>query len=184
LKKEFKTKNGRKVYDGGGVDPDIVIGQKKYSKIAESLITKQLIFDFATNYRTKHEVIAEPRDFKLGDQDFETFKQFIASKDYDYTTNTEKALDDLKKKADDENYFAGIKSEFELLKQHLAHDKQADLDKNKGEILRLLEEDILRRYYFQKSRYEYSFRTDDDIREAVQVLQDQERYKSILTARK
>ncbi len=184
LKKEFKTKNGRKVYDGGGVDPDIAVAPKKYAKITESLMAKQLLFDFATSYRTKHTSIAPIREFKLTDADFESLKQFLASKEYDYSTNTEKALEELKKKAEDEKYFESIKSQYVLLKQNLTHDKQADLEKNKQEIMTLLEEEILRRYYFQNSRYEYSFTTDPDIQEAIKVLENPTQYKEILTAKK
>lgn len=184
LKKEFKTKRGRKVYDGGGVDPDIVIPSMKYAKITESLLQKQLIFDYATYYRTKHESIGAIRDFKFTPADFEDFKKYIAGREYDYTTATEKALEELRKKAEEEKYLEGVKSHFDKLKLDLAHDKQADLEKNKEEIVRLLEEEILRRYYFQKSRYEYSFQTDADILEAIQSLSNTERYQSLLTGKK
>ncbi|MFA6260605.1 MAG: S41 family peptidase [Bacteroidia bacterium] len=184
LKKEFKTKRGRKVYDGGGVDPDIVIPSKKYAKITESLLQKQLIFDYATYYRTKHESIGAIRDFKFTQTDFEDFKNYIAGREYDYTTATEKALEELRKKAEEEKYLEGVKTHFDKLKLDLAHDKQADLEKNKEEIVRLLEEEILRRYYFQKSRYEYSFQTDADILEATQSLSNTERYQSLLTGKK
>jgi carboxyl-terminal processing protease len=89
LKKEFKTKNGRKVYDGGGVAPDIIVEHKNYSKITESLLTKQLIFDFATRYRASHPSIASAKEFRLTDKDFEDFKQYITGKEYDYSTASE-----------------------------------------------------------------------------------------------
>ena len=184
LKKEFKTKNGRKVYDGGGVDPDIVVAPKKYSKITESLLSKQLIFDFATSYRTKHNSIPPVKEFSLTDADFNDFKSFISNKEYDYSTNTEKALDELKKKAEEEKYFASIKGQFDALKQNFVHDKQADLDKNKTEIVKALEEEILRRYFFQRARYEYSFKSDEDIQQAIKVLDNQEEYQRLLTAKK
>lgn len=184
LKKEFKTRHGRKVFDGGGVDPDIVIPSKKYAKITESLLQKQLIFDYATYYRTKHESIGAIREFKLTPADFEDFKTYISNREYDYTTATEKALEELRKKAEEEKYLEGVKTHFDKLKQDLTHDKQADLEKNKDEIVRLLEEEILRRYYFQKSRYEYSFQTDEDILEAIQSLSNTERYQSLLSTKK
>lgn len=184
LKKEFKTKNGRKVYDGGGVDPDIAVTQRKYAKITESLLAKQLIFDFATYYRTRHEQIGAIRDFKLTESDFTDFKQYIASREYDYSTATEKALDELRKKAEEEKYFEGLKGEFDKLKQELVQDKQADLEKNKAEIVQLLEEEILRRYYLQKARYEYAFHTDPDILEAAEVLRNKQKYQEILQVKK
>ncbi|MEI6507482.1 MAG: S41 family peptidase [Bacteroidota bacterium] len=180
LKKEFKTKNGRKVFDGGGVDPEIVVSHKVFSKIAESLLYKQLIFDYATYYRNKHEKIAPAKDFHLDDADFEDFKKYIAGKDFDYMTASEKALEDFKKKAEDEKYFGAIKEHYETLKHNLQHDKQADLQKNKEEITQLLDEEISRRYYFQKARYEASFKNDEDVQEALKILKDKAKYQSLL----
>lgn len=182
LKKEFKTKSGRKVFDGGGVDPDIEVKKKSYTKIAESLLTKQLIFDYATYYRAKHASIAPAKEFELSDADFADFKKYISSKEYDYVTQSEKALDDFKKKAEDEKYFDAVKEQYEALKQNLTHDKQADIDKNKEEISKLLEEEIARRYYYQKARYEASFKNDDDIQEALKLFADPARYQSLLKA--
>jgi carboxyl-terminal processing protease len=181
LKKEFKTKNGRKVFDGGGVDPDLATKQYQYSKIAESLITKQLVFDYATQYRNKHASIPSAKQFSLTDADFADFKAFISGKNYEYQTASEKALDDFRKKAEDEKYFEAVKVQYDQLKQNLGHDKQADLDRNKAEIIELLEAEIAERYYFQKAQYEMSFKHDDDVQEALKLFGDMERYKTILT---
>ncbi len=180
LKKEFKTKSGRKVYDGGGVDPDVVVTHSSYSKLAESLISKQLIFDFATLYRLKHDKIVSAKEFHITDLEFDDFKKFIAGKDYDYMTASEKALVEFKKKAEEEKYFDAIKDQYEILNKNLKHDKDADLVKNKTEITELLEEEIARRYYFQKARYEASFKNDEDVQEALKVFADKARYESLL----
>jgi carboxyl-terminal processing protease len=180
LKKEFKTKSGRKVYDGGGVDPDINVAVERYSKITESLLTKQLLFDYATYYRSQHVSIAPAKEFVLSDADFDGFKKFIADKEYDYTTASEKALEDFKKKAEDEKYFDAVKAQYETLKQNLKHDKGADIDKNKAEIKELLEEEIARRYYYQKAHYETSFKSDEDIQQALKLFADPARYQSLL----
>jgi carboxyl-terminal processing protease len=180
LKKEFKTKNGRKVFDGGGVDPEIIVTHHTNSKLAESLISKQLIFDFATTYRLKHPKIASAKEFHVSESDFEEFKKFISGKEYDYMTASEKALDDFKRKAEDEKYFAAVKDQFESLKHNLQHDKDADLEKNKGEIMQLLDKEITVRYYFQKARYEASFNSDEDIQEALKLFADMNRYQNLL----
>lgn len=180
LKKAFKTKNGRLVYDGGGVDPDIATKQYQYSKIAESLVVKQLVFDYATQYRIKHATIAPAKEFQLTDADFADFKAFISGKNYDYQTASEKALEDFKKKAEDEKYFDAVKARYEELKQNLNHDKLADLEKNKAEIVKLLEAEIAERYYFQKAQYEMSFKHDDDVQEALKLFSDMPKYKDIL----
>jgi len=180
LKKEFKTKNGRKVYDGGGVDPDIAVPTKNYSQIAQSLMSKLLVFDFATQYRYKNASIAAAKDFKISEADFEDFKKFITDKDYGYTTSTEKSLDEFKKKAEEEKYFDAVKLQYESMKKELQHDKKADIEKNKEEIKLLLEEEIAKRYYFQKAHYETAFDHDEDILEALKVLADKNKYESIL----
>jgi carboxyl-terminal processing protease len=181
LKKEFKTRNGRKVYDGGGVDPDIAVKQHEYSKIAESLVINQLVFDYATQYRIKHASIAPAKEFALTDADFNDFKNFLADKKYDYQTTTERVLEDFKKKAEDEKYFEAVKTQYEQLKQNLHRDKQADLDKNKAEIMELLESEIAKRYYFQRAQYEMALKHDDDVKEAIKLFADPARYKSILS---
>lgn len=180
LKKEFKTKSGRKVFDGGGVDPDVATKQAEYSKITESLIVNQLIFDYATKYRNKHTTVAPAKVFKLTDADFADFKTFLSDKKYDYQTASEKALEDFKKKAEDEKYFEAVQSQYQQLKQNLTRDKQADLDKNKSEIMELLESEIAKRYYFQKAQYEMAAKHDEDVKEAIKLLNDLPRYNAIL----
>lgn len=186
LKKEFKTKNGRKVYDGGGVDPDINVTPGRYSKITESLLTKQLLFDYATWYRSQHNNIAPAKEFRLSESDWEAFKKYISDKEYDYTTASEKALEDFKKKAEEEKYFDGVKAQYETLRQNLTHDKSADIEKNKAEITELLEEEIARRYYFQSARYETSFKSDEDIQAALKLFANPAQYQALLkpTAKK
>lgn len=180
LKKEFKTKRGRSVFDGGGVEPDILVKPRQLANITESLITKQLLFDYATYYRSTHPQIASAASFTLTETDFQDFKNFISNKDYDYQTNTEKELESFRKKAEEEKYWEAVKEQYEALKKNLAHNKQADLDKNKGEILELLTEEIARRYYFQRAQYETGLRSDDDVKEAIQVLDNPIKWKSIL----
>lgn len=180
LKKAFKTRNGRVVYDGGGIDPDIATKQFNYSKLAESLVINQLIFDFATQYRTKHTSIDAAKDFRLTDADFADFKKFIANKTYDYQTASEKALEDFKKKAEEEKYFEAVKQQYDVLKQNLNHDKQADLEKNKAEIIRLLESEIAKRYYFQRAQYEMAAKHDDDVKEALLLFANPTKYNQLL----
>ncbi len=177
----FKTKNGRVVYDGGGVAPDIAVETQKYSNILGSLVSKNLIFDFATKYRLAHETIAPAKEFKLTDAEYDEFVAFLSGKDYDYTTKTEKKLEELKKSAADEKAMEDINAEVEALKTKIKHSKSADLVKYKPEIKQFLEEEITSRYYFQTGRLEASLKDDQEIKEALAVLNDADRYKKILT---
>jgi carboxyl-terminal processing protease len=145
-----------------------------------TLISKQVIFDYATNYRLKKESIGEAKNFALSASEFEDFKKFVSEKDIDYSTNTEKELEELKKRAEEEKYFDAIKVSYEAMKQSLKHDKQADIEKNKTEITRLLEEEIIKRYYFQKGRMEAAFSRDEDIKAALNILTKENEYQKIL----
>jgi carboxyl-terminal processing protease len=116
----------------------------------------------------------------MTDKDFDAFKQYIADKDYGYKTQSEEALEQLKKKAEDEKYFDAIKDTYTQLKQNLAHDKQADIDRSKDEVMVLLQEEIAKRYYFQKATYEATFKNDNDIQAAINIFKDPTRYQSML----
>ena len=184
LKTAFKTKNGRIVYDGGGIDPDITVEKPFLSKIAISLLTKNFLFDYATNYVLKHPTIKKPKDFTLSDEDFKDFVTYLNDKDYAYSTETENALKKFKEKAVEEKYYDAISKEYNQLITNLNHDKNKDLEKEKKEIIQLLESEIIVRYYYQKGRIELNFKHDDDIQKAVTVLQSKDDYKKYLTKNK
>lgn len=177
----FKTRNGRIVYDGGGIAPDIITETQKFSSILASLVTKNLIFNYATKYRVAHASIIPAKDFKLSDVEYDNFVLFLNGKDYDYTTKTEKTLDELKIDAKDDKAFDDIKADIDALKIKVMHNKKEDLVKYKPEIKQFLEEEIASRYYFQNGRMEASLKDDIDLKEALSVLNDSDRYKKILT---
>jgi len=176
----FKTKNGRSVFDGSGVFPDRFVEPLIAANITGSLVKKLLLFDYATYYRNQHDSIVAARDFKLSDTDYNNFIKFLTDKDYDYSTESEKSLAELKVIATKDKYFENIKNEFELLGKKLKHDRNADLIKFKPEIKKLLEQEIVSRYYYQKGRYEYSFNNDEVITDAISVLNNPSLYNSIL----
>ncbi len=178
---QFKTKSGRIVFDGGGVMPDYVTEIRMLSPIAQSLITKYLIFDYATYYRINHATIAPPKEFHLSDTEYNDFVKWLSGKDYDYTTKSEKLLDDFKTASEKEKYFSSAEKEYDLLKKKVAHDKVADLQKFKDEIKEVLENEIVSRYYFQNGQIEASFNDDVEIKKAIEALNDKSVYNSILT---
>lgn len=175
----FKTKAGRIVYDGGGVLPDEVTVPKKLSNITSSLISKNIIFNFATKYVSLHTKPESPI-IELTQKDFEDFKTFIAGKDYDYVTKSEKSLDEFKKNAEEENYLAALKTDIEGLKAKMAHNKLDDVEKNKIEIISVLEEEIASRYFFQAGRIRQSLQHDKEVDKAIEILGDSIYYKGIL----
>lgn len=177
----FKTKNGRIVYDGGGVAPDVATEARKYNNIEISLKNKLLIFDYATKYRNAHSALPSAKEFRLTDADYEDFTAFLNGKDYDYTTKSETTMDELKKIAEQEKYYEDVKPEFEALQTKIAHNKKADLTKFKREIIQLLEGEIASRYYFQKGRLEASVKEDEEVKKAIELLDDNSKYSSLLT---
>ncbi|WP_461450900.1 S41 family peptidase [Mucilaginibacter sp.] len=179
LMHEFKTKDGRSVYDGGGIYPDIFIKQEHFSSITQSLLGKLLVFDYATQYRNTHAKITDARDFTLSDADYADFVKFLADKNYSYNSPTEKALDQMKEAATKDKQFSEIQTEYDNLKAKLAATKRNDLQIHKDEIKQVLENEITSRYYYEKGRYEVNFRFDTDIAHAVKTMQDKAELDSI-----
>jgi len=177
---EFKTKSGRLVYDGGGVAPDFATEPEYLSNIAQSLLTKQLIFDYATLYRIKHPAIAPAKSFRITETEFNDFVSWLSDKEYDYVTRSEKSLEELKEVAIKEKYYDGLKDQFDSFKKSMMHDKNEDLVKNKNEIMQLLQDEIASRYYFQKGRVEASFDYDPEILKAQEALKNTDVFTSIM----
>jgi carboxyl-terminal processing protease len=177
---EFKTKAGRKVYDGGGVMPDIKVEPQTLSKIAISLYAKSIIFDFATQYQMAHETIPAVADFKIDNALYNEFKTFIADKDFDYTLESEKMVDELEAVIKKEKYHSIVADELAELRKNLAHDKNKDLELFKPEISDLIREEIVSRYYYQIGRAQANIYNDPLVDSALVVLTDLNRYKTIL----
>tara|TARA_B100001057_G_C22839507_1_gene946511 strand:+ start:969 stop:2618 length:1650 start_codon:yes stop_codon:yes gene_type:complete len=181
LKTAFKTRNGRTVYDGGGVDPDISVDQEMYSKIVGSLISNQLIFDFATAFVLENDTIEAPGIFRISDEMYEDFVLFLADKDYEYETDTEKKISELLDKAQDE--YADFKDDIEALQKKLLSYKEDDIHKYKLQISELILRELMVRYYYQEGRIKASLNDDKVLKEAISVLHDTARYESILSGK-
>ncbi|MFL5754069.1 MAG: S41 family peptidase [Bacteroidia bacterium] len=178
----FKTKNGRIVYDGAGILPDINTEPEAYSNISAALLNKNHIFEFATLYAIRHPKLeVSARDFKLSEREYEDFMTYLEGKDYTYSTRSEKDLEELKKSASEEKYFEDISKQYEALKSQMKENKKDDLIKFKDEIKELIEDEIVSRYYFQSGRLEASIKYDQEINEAIKLLSAQDKVKAILT---
>src|ERR1700761_2316790 len=180
LMHEFKTKDGRSVYDGGGVYPDIAVKQEHFANVTQSLVSKLLIFDYATIYRNKHNKIGDPRDFHLTDAEYNDFVKYLSDKNYSYTTGTEKMVNNLKTEATKEKQFDNIQAEYDALKAKLASSKKNDLQQNKDEIKQVLENEIASRYYYEKGRYETNFKYDKELAQSIKIMQDKNQVAAIL----
>lgn len=182
LRTQFSTANGRPVFDGGGIDPDIEVEPEDLSPIIISLYKEMLLFDWATEYTRAHESIAPAKKFELSDEEYASFVKWVDSKDFHYDTDTERALADLEAAAKDEAYFESLKTEIEGLRKKYESRQNNDLEANKGQIKRLLEEEIASRYYYDSGRIANALHSDKEIAVAIKVLNNKANYKEILTA--
>jgi carboxyl-terminal processing protease len=174
----FQTKNGREVFDGGGINPDIVTETGRVSNIVISLFKERLFFDYATDFRFGHDSI--PEDFIFSESDYEHFVNYLSGKEYSYKTKTEEALDKLKEKATDEHYFESLSDEYDVLAAQLAANKGDDLFTNKQEIKEILTGEIRSRYFYQRGRIKAALNFDPELEKAIEVLKNKEEYNQIL----
>lgn len=177
---EFKTKNGRSVYDGSGIYPDIFIKQERFANITQALVSKLLIFDYATRYRNTHADPVDPKALSLTDEEYNDFIKYLDGKNYTYSTVSEKMLNSLKTEATKEKQFSEIQTEYDALKAKMAASKKNDLQLHKAEIKQVLENEIASRFAYEKGRYEANFKYDKELAEAVKTMQDKTQLAAIL----
>lgn len=184
LRKAFKTKDGRVVYDGGGITPDIKMKPTVFSQVTGDLYGQNYIFNFANMYAKDHKNISGPASFRISDSTFQAFKNYVKSKGFSYETETGALLKRLKQSAQRENYYKALKSELDSLGLSLKGEKQHDLDKHKKEIDELLRLEIVGRYYYQSGKAEASLVNDNEVTRAIQILSNKKEYDSILKPKK
>jgi carboxyl-terminal processing protease len=179
-KAKFKTRNGREVLDGGGIYPDVKVAKDAMANVTKSLMINHLVFDYATLYAIKNPTIKGAKEYAMTDAEYEDFVKFVQSKAHDYETGSEKMLQDLEKKAKEENYLATIEADLNAMRQKIEQDKTQDIYKYKKQIKDLLAREIVSRYYFEKGKIELGLQNDEEIKEAIKVLNDATLYKKLL----
>lgn len=177
----YHTAAGRPVRDGGGISPDIVVEPEKIPNILFYLMNDNLIFDYATHYVLTHPAIGSAENFELTDADYRDFKDRVKAADFKYDRQSEKFLATLKESAEFEGYLEGAAAEFAALEQKLTHDLDHDLDYFARHIKDLLSHEIVKRYYYQRGGIIQQLKNDPDLKEAIKVLNDTEKYKGVLT---
>jgi carboxyl-terminal processing protease len=180
LIKEFKTKNGRIVKDGGGIAPDIDIQPEALSQVATELYLRNHIFDFATAYYWANPDISTPDRFSFTDKDFNDFRDFLKNRNFSYKTLTEESLNDLIDVAKREKYYTGHEDLFKTLENDLSHSLDEDLNTFRTEITELLEDEIMRRYFYESGAIGATIKKDEQVIKALEVLNDKKVYESVL----
>ena len=167
LRKEFKTKNGRTVYDGGGITPDIETKSSYYSRPVIALVYSGCLGDYALEYYKTHPQIAPAAEFHLTDAEYEAFVEYAAGKEFDARSAAEAVLDNLTQAATQDGLYEQFKAEIEALKAKVQIDKREMLRLKKDEILPLLESEIVVKYYYPGSGRVITLRSDKSLDEAI-----------------
>ncbi|WGK65836.1 S41 family peptidase [Croceiramulus getboli] len=176
---EFKTKNGRSVFDGGGILPDVSIAAAQMSSVTEALLKDNALFDFATEYYYEND-FANLAQFEFTDQDYKAFKSYLDSTGFTFETQTDKELNQLLEDAEKEGLSADISTATSALKTSLKAAKRAEIDQKRNEIQKLLEDELVKRYFYREGLYTYQIGTNAVIAEAQKILNDPGRYNNIL----
>jgi carboxyl-terminal processing protease len=177
---EYKTQNGRLVYDGGGIQPDFEVIPEMLSEIALQLYTQSMFFNFASRYRNTHNEIAPPEKFSLSDEDYVLFEAFIEENNFEFRTASEKAFDQLLKSAKRERYYELAEAEFASLEEKLSHENLKDLETFQKEIRLILTEEIVNRYYFRAGRILSQIQEDPQLDKAREIFSEPGMLKGVL----
>jgi len=180
LKVAFKTANGRTVYDGGGIDPDIPVEVEYYSNLLMNIVNQNILFDYATKYKFEHTEITKAKDFELNDNEYQDFLDWTKDKNLDFSSQMDMAINALEKISENEKYYDGLKSKIDSLKKRLKDVRGSYLVDYKEEVKILLEEEIVGRYYLHPGSVEASLGHDLAVQTAAEVLKDETRYNKLL----
>ncbi len=175
----FKTRKGRTVYDGGGIQPDIELDETKLSPIANALVKNDGIFNYATSYYYKNPSLGDKIPV-FSDADYADFKQFLKVQKFSFDTETEIALKNTLAAAKKEKIEESITAEYQQLLLALQKSENSLLDKNQKEIKALILDELIKRYQYQEGLYQYYIKNNSEIMKAVSVLNNNTQYKAIL----
>ena len=179
----FKTAGGRIVKDGGGITPDINIEPETLSQIATELYLRNYIFDYATKFYWSHPNIKSPEQLILSDQDYSDFRKFLLEKKFSYRTATQETLADLIETAKKEKYYDLHRELFSDMEKDLEHNLDEDLNIFKKEIVELIEDEIVSRYFYEEGAIAWTLPKDEQIKKALDILKNKELYNSILNGK-
>lgn len=180
LRGEFKTRGGRKVFDGNGIDPDITVEDGYLNELTGALIQQGLIFEYASLYCGEHPVKPDFKTFRISDADYTKFSEWVKLQKFAYKTELEGTANRLAEAAKQERYFSEIEGELNSLKKRIDVNKAAELMRCKKEISEVLEQQIAFHYALAEGEAEISLPRDKTVSEALKILGDEARYKATL----
>lgn len=177
--KSFTTKNGRKVFDGGGVFPDVEVASAKMSPITKALAKDNAIFEYATKFYYDHQ-FSDLSEFSFSDTDYTDFKRFLKQTGFEFETETETAFAKAYVQADKDAFKEDVSSIYNQLLTTISKAKDKELDTRRDEIQGLLIDEIVKRYFYRDGLYQYQIENNAEIAESLLVLRDAKRYQNIL----
>ena len=181
LIRTFKTKNGRDVIDGRGIVPDVQLIKKAYSELTSEIIINDFIFEFVNQYVAGIDSISRPEEFELEENVYNDFISYVENRpDFKYSTTVEKKLLEIKEILEKDSAYSDIKSEFLTLEKKLKGDLITDLERYKIEIVPLIENEIVARFYFQKGKTVHSFSFSDAMNQSKRILKSSSEYSKLL----
>jgi carboxyl-terminal processing protease len=180
IKRVFKTANGRTVYDGGGIDPDVKTEAREAHTLTQVLFEKGFLFDFAAQYVYNNPETVDPRNFTLTDDAYSRFISWMKDKNYAYKSYLEYQLHQFSEEAKKEKYYTELKGQIDAIQARIGDSKKNELVLYKDEIKMLLEEEIVSHYHLEKGGIEAGFKYDDEIKKATEILHNNEQYKKLL----
>ncbi|NJK82505.1 MAG: S41 family peptidase [Saprospiraceae bacterium] len=172
----FKTRNGRQVFDGGGISPDLVVDRDGSSNLLKQLERGNIIFDYVTQYCADKASVGELMSLKFND--FKGFIDFVEARNFKYDTKTEQLLKELQTQAEKDGY--AIAATIANLKQEMVNTKRAELLKYEDAITDIIEKEMAGRYFYQEGAVKIGLRNDIEIREAIRLLNDSTAYNELL----
>ena len=167
LTREFKTAHGRIVRDGGGITPDVKLDFREYSRLTYSLVTYGILEQYALEYVRKHESIPPVEEFRFSDDDYEDFIEYAKGQEFDYRSSAKTYFDRAKEELKRDGLDTAMQAELDALEKSLDMDKETFLRLKRDEIVPLIEEEIVVRYYFQQAGVKVRIRYDDALRQAL-----------------
>jgi len=179
---EFTTRNGRKVYDGGGIIPDIKVEPETVNSLVISLVIQNVIFNYATKFAAENPTIPTPGVFDITDEIYSDFVKFALQDSFRYETESYQVFKELEETVQREKFYSEAKDELQKLKEKLLMNKEEDLNLYKAEISDFLRSEIIGRYYYEEGQIETNLRDDLQLIKAIEILKDQDKYKSILSS--
>lgn len=180
---EFKTRAGRIVKDGGGILPDVALPDSVFSRIAIDLYVNNHIFDFATDFRAKKPTIEPLEAYNFSEANYQQFLTFLQERHYEYKNETYLAIEELRKIAKDDSSLESIKEQIVAMEKILSESSKHELDKNRQEIVNLIEEEIVSRYYYQRGKLMVRLKSDPVLQETIEMVSNKNRMTEILTSK-